>query len=140
MQWVGTPPLAAAVALAGGLGMLTALTQPSPEALREAIRETRHIMNGREGRFVSHQLTVADGELMLGREYHFVTFNQSPRLVRRASRHKLTVAQDTQEQQWTKGSAYSRQQGTIVRHYHTPPSRQHVDKDSWTSHKAHSKL
>ena len=52
MQWVGTPPLAAAVALAGGLGMLTALTQPSPEALREAIRETRHIINGREGKFV----------------------------------------------------------------------------------------
>ena len=51
MQWVGTPPLAAAVALAGGLGMLTALTQPSPEALREAIRETRRIMNGSEGKF-----------------------------------------------------------------------------------------
>ncbi|OCF57505.1 2-nitropropane dioxygenase [Kwoniella mangroviensis CBS 10435] len=41
MQWVGTPPLAAAVASAGALGMLTALTQPSPDALREAIRETR---------------------------------------------------------------------------------------------------
>ena len=54
MQWVGTPPLAAAVALAGGLGMLTALTQPSPEALREAIRDTRHRIGGREGKFVSH--------------------------------------------------------------------------------------
>jgi NAD(P)H-dependent flavin oxidoreductase YrpB (nitropropane dioxygenase family) len=41
MQWVGLPSLAAAVSNAGGLGMLTALTQPSPEALREAIRETR---------------------------------------------------------------------------------------------------
>jgi NAD(P)H-dependent flavin oxidoreductase YrpB (nitropropane dioxygenase family) len=59
---VGLPSLAAAVSNAGGLGtflcaeslrkvltrreclttgMLTALTQPSPEALREAIRETR---------------------------------------------------------------------------------------------------
>ena len=52
MQWVGTPPLAAAVALAGGLGMLTALTQPNPAALREAIRETRHIMGDKEGKFV----------------------------------------------------------------------------------------
>ncbi|KAH9179289.1 inosine monophosphate dehydrogenase [Lactarius sanguifluus] len=41
MQWVGVPSLAAAVSNAGGLGILTALTQPSPEALREAIRETR---------------------------------------------------------------------------------------------------
>ncbi|KAI9465443.1 hypothetical protein BJY52DRAFT_1202213 [Lactarius psammicola] len=41
MQWVGLPSLAAAVSNAGGLGILTALTQPSPEALREAIRETR---------------------------------------------------------------------------------------------------
>ncbi|TFY72818.1 hypothetical protein EVG20_g183 [Dentipellis fragilis] len=41
MQWVGLPPLVAAVSNAGGLGVLTALTQPSPQALREAIRETR---------------------------------------------------------------------------------------------------
>lgn len=41
MQWVGLPKLAAAVSEAGGLGILTALTQPSPAALREAIRETR---------------------------------------------------------------------------------------------------
>ncbi|KAI0630997.1 inosine monophosphate dehydrogenase [Trametes polyzona] len=40
MQWVGVPRLAAAVSNAGGLGILTALTQPSPEALRQAIRET----------------------------------------------------------------------------------------------------
>jgi NAD(P)H-dependent flavin oxidoreductase YrpB (nitropropane dioxygenase family) len=33
----------AAVSNAGGLGILTALTQPNPEALREAIRETRRI-------------------------------------------------------------------------------------------------
>lgn len=31
----------AAVSNAGGLGILTALTQPSPDALREAIRKTR---------------------------------------------------------------------------------------------------
>jgi len=43
MQWVGKPPLVAAVSEAGGLGILTALTQPNPEALRIAIRETRKL-------------------------------------------------------------------------------------------------
>ncbi|KAG6844603.1 hypothetical protein H0H87_005537, partial [Tephrocybe sp. NHM501043] len=40
---VGVPQLAAAVSEAGGLGILTALTQPSPEALRSAIRKTRQL-------------------------------------------------------------------------------------------------
>ncbi|KIL67813.1 hypothetical protein M378DRAFT_73221 [Amanita muscaria Koide BX008] len=43
MQWVGIPQLVAAVSEAGGLGILTALTQPSPDALRTAIRETRKL-------------------------------------------------------------------------------------------------
>ncbi|KAF8073833.1 hypothetical protein FPV67DRAFT_1778424 [Lyophyllum atratum] len=43
MQWVGVPQLAGAVSEAGGLGILTALTQPSPDALRIAIRETRKL-------------------------------------------------------------------------------------------------
>ena len=33
MMWVGRAELASAVSNAGGLGILTALTQPSPEAL-----------------------------------------------------------------------------------------------------------
>ncbi|KAJ7109692.1 putative 2-Nitropropane dioxygenase [Mycena crocata] len=41
MQWVGLPRLAAAVSNGGGLGILTALTQPNPAALRTAIKETR---------------------------------------------------------------------------------------------------
>jgi len=41
MQWVGVPELVAAVSNAGGLGILTALTQPNPAALREAIKKTR---------------------------------------------------------------------------------------------------
>ena len=89
MQWVGTPPLAAAVALAGGLGMLTALTQPSPEALREAIRETRHIMNGREGKFVCEPNGGDGGGLMIGREYNITTLNHSSRLVRLSSQAKF---------------------------------------------------
>ncbi|KAK0187896.1 hypothetical protein F5146DRAFT_732905 [Armillaria mellea] len=43
MQWVGVPQLAAAVSEAGGLGILTALTQPNPDALRAAIRQTRKL-------------------------------------------------------------------------------------------------
>ncbi|CAO1638468.1 unnamed protein product [Sympodiomycopsis kandeliae] len=41
MQWVGVPQLASAVSNAGGLGLITALTQPSPEALRSAIKDAK---------------------------------------------------------------------------------------------------
>jgi nitronate monooxygenase len=41
MQWVGTAEMAAAVSNGGGLGILTALTQPSPEALAAEIRRCR---------------------------------------------------------------------------------------------------
>jgi nitronate monooxygenase len=37
MQWVGVAELVSAVANAGALGMLTALTQPTPEALEKEI-------------------------------------------------------------------------------------------------------
>lgn len=43
MQWVGTAPLVAAVAEAGALGMLTALTQPTPEALSAEIVRTKEL-------------------------------------------------------------------------------------------------
>jgi NAD(P)H-dependent flavin oxidoreductase YrpB (nitropropane dioxygenase family) len=43
MQWVGKAGLVAAVANAGGLGFLTALTQPSPEALAKEIARTREL-------------------------------------------------------------------------------------------------
>ncbi|KAJ5919688.1 Aldolase-type TIM barrel [Penicillium verhagenii] len=41
MQWVGYAELASAVSNAGGLGLLTALTQPTPEDLRKEIRRCR---------------------------------------------------------------------------------------------------
>ncbi|HKT74017.1 MAG TPA: nitronate monooxygenase family protein [Steroidobacteraceae bacterium] len=41
MQWVGRAQLAAAVSNAGGLGVLTALTQPTPEALAREIESCR---------------------------------------------------------------------------------------------------
>lgn len=44
MQWVGTPRLAAAVSNAGALGIITALTQPSPAALKDAIQQTRSMI------------------------------------------------------------------------------------------------
>jgi NAD(P)H-dependent flavin oxidoreductase YrpB (nitropropane dioxygenase family) len=45
MQWVGYAELASAVSNAGGLGILTALTQPTPEDLRKEIRKTRGLTN-----------------------------------------------------------------------------------------------
>ena len=41
MQWVGTAEMASAVSNAGGLGILTALTQPSAQALRDEIERCR---------------------------------------------------------------------------------------------------
>ena len=43
MQWVGRAELAAAVSNAGGLGVITALTQPTPEDLRAEIRRAREL-------------------------------------------------------------------------------------------------
>ena len=43
MMWVGTAPLAAAVSNAGGFGIITALTQPTPGALREEIARCRSL-------------------------------------------------------------------------------------------------
>ncbi|MEQ1780047.1 MAG: nitronate monooxygenase family protein [Hyphomonadaceae bacterium] len=43
MQWVGRAELVAAVANAGALGFLTALTQPTPEALSKEIARTRSL-------------------------------------------------------------------------------------------------
>jgi nitronate monooxygenase len=43
MMWVGTADLVAPVANAGALGMLTALTQPTPEALTREIARTREM-------------------------------------------------------------------------------------------------
>ncbi len=43
MQWVGRAEMASAVSNAGGLGLLTALTQPSPEALAAEIARCREM-------------------------------------------------------------------------------------------------
>jgi NADH:quinone reductase (non-electrogenic) len=45
MMWVGRAELAAAVSNAGGLGILTALTQPTPDALRQEIERCRSLTN-----------------------------------------------------------------------------------------------
>ena len=47
MQWVGRAELASAVSNAGGLGILTALTQPTPQALAEEIARCRTSPTGR---------------------------------------------------------------------------------------------
>ena len=43
MQWVGRAELVAAVANAGALGFITALTQPTPEALADEIRRCQEL-------------------------------------------------------------------------------------------------
>ena len=43
MMWVGKAELVAAVANAGALGFLTALTQPTPEDLTKEIARTREL-------------------------------------------------------------------------------------------------
>ena len=43
MQWVGRAELASAVSNAGGLGILTALTQPTPEDLYKEILRCREM-------------------------------------------------------------------------------------------------
>jgi nitronate monooxygenase len=43
MQWVGKAELVAAVADAGALGFITALTQPTPEALSKEIQRTKDL-------------------------------------------------------------------------------------------------
>ena len=43
MQWVGRAELVAAVANAGALGMITALTQPTPDDLRKEIVRCREL-------------------------------------------------------------------------------------------------
>src|SRR3546814_8784210 len=47
MQSVGYAELASAVSNAGGLGILTALTQPSPTALRDEIERCRAMTDKR---------------------------------------------------------------------------------------------
>lgn len=49
MTGVGTAELIAAVANAGALGFLTALTQPTPEALAVEIARTRDLTDHRSG-------------------------------------------------------------------------------------------
>ncbi|MGK2911711.1 MAG: NAD(P)H-dependent flavin oxidoreductase [Sphingobium sp.] len=43
MQWVGTAELVSAVANAGALGFITALTQPTPDALLKEVARTREM-------------------------------------------------------------------------------------------------
>ena len=49
MQWVGRAELAAAVSNAGALGVLTALTQPTPELLRREIERCRSMTDSSFG-------------------------------------------------------------------------------------------
>ena len=51
MMWVGRAELISAVANAGCLGFLTALTQPTPEALRAEIRRCKSMLSSNDIKF-----------------------------------------------------------------------------------------
>ena len=58
MMWVGRAELVAAVSNAGGLGMLTALTQPTPDDLRREIDRCRSLTDQPFGvNLTSHRST-----------------------------------------------------------------------------------
>jgi nitronate monooxygenase len=59
MQWVGTAPMAAAVSNAGGLGTLSALTQPTPEDLGHEIQRCRALTDQPFGVNVTMLRTVS---------------------------------------------------------------------------------
>lgn len=59
MQWVGTAEMAAAVSNAGGLGTLSALTQPTPEDLGREIERCRALTDKPFGVNVTMLRTVA---------------------------------------------------------------------------------
>jgi NAD(P)H-dependent flavin oxidoreductase YrpB (nitropropane dioxygenase family) len=70
MQWVGRAQLASAVSNAGELGVLTALTQPTPtDLLREIERcrgevrfsEIQHLVAGARGRAALENGNIEDG-------------------------------------------------------------------------------
>lgn len=83
MMFVGKAEMASAVAAAGALGILTALTQPTPEALRDEIRRTRTLLDGKEGKFVSTAASGGGGtDHCPGCQHHPPPFYQPARLPR----------------------------------------------------------
>ena len=78
MQWVGTAQMAAAVSNAGGLGTISALTQPSPEALGQEIDRCRSMTDCPFGVNVTMLRTVSPPpydqifDTIIGRGVHVV--------------------------------------------------------------------
>lgn len=60
MQWIGRAKLAAAVSNAGALGMVTARSQPTPDALRREIDRTRELTDKPFGVNLTLSLTNTD--------------------------------------------------------------------------------
>ncbi|KAJ5089131.1 hypothetical protein N7532_007815 [Penicillium argentinense] len=60
MQWVGYAELASAVSNAGGLGILTALTQPTPEDLRKEIRRCRTMTKNPFGVIIDEGINIVE--------------------------------------------------------------------------------
>ncbi|WP_280485732.1 nitronate monooxygenase, partial [Nocardia cyriacigeorgica] len=67
MMWVGRAELVAAVAHAGGLGLIYALTQPPPPHQRRAIARTRGL-TGHQGRTAHAAVSALTSTLVTHRE------------------------------------------------------------------------
>ena len=79
MTYVAVPSLVAAVSNAGGLGILTALTQPSPDALRQEIERYTFRLPGQAGAyFYGYQRLLqlrTETELAMGPRFDRLAFN-----------------------------------------------------------------
>ena len=88
MQWVGTAELASAVSNAGGLGILTALTQPTPDDLRNEIERCRTMTDKPFGVNLTILPAITSAALC------GVHAAQSSKAVSRSSRRRATVPKD----------------------------------------------
>src|SRR5258706_7221079 len=85
MQWVARAELVAAVANAGGLGCLSALSQPAPEALSLEIGRTRELTD----RPFGGNLTILPSKLLIAND------ERSTNLIFRKLRNTARVGKNT---------------------------------------------
>ncbi|WP_404478020.1 NAD(P)H-dependent flavin oxidoreductase [Novosphingobium sp. BL-52-GroH] len=90
MQWVGRAELVSAVANAGGLGFITALTQPSPEALGREIARCREMTDKPFGVNVTNLPTINATPLA---EYRQAVIEAGVRIVETVGRPEEAVAE-----------------------------------------------
>jgi nitronate monooxygenase len=90
MQWVGRAELVAAVANAGALGMITALTQPNPESLTKEIARCRDMTDKPFGVNVTNLPTINATPLA---EYRRAVIEAGVKIVETVGRPEEAVAE-----------------------------------------------